>query len=99
MTTPREALVAVLASADPGERLTWTQLEELADAALAAGWTSPAATAAAALLAAPLPLPNGSRSRPSEPAATDTRITLRAPHADSITSQAARDVLDQPRAG
>src|SRR5664279_4286827 len=28
-------LVAVLASADPGELLTWTQLEELADAALA----------------------------------------------------------------
>jgi len=90
VTTPRDALVAVLASADPGERLTWTQLEELADAALAAGWTSPAATAAAAPPAAPLP--NGSRSRLSGPAAPDTRITLRAPHADSITWQAARDV-------
>jgi len=53
MTTSRDALVAVLASADPGELLTWAQLEDLADAALAAGWASPAATAAAALLAAP----------------------------------------------
>ena len=46
MTTSRDALVAVLASADPGELLSWAQLEDLADAALAAGWASPAATAA-----------------------------------------------------
>ena len=52
MTTSRDALVAVLASADPGELLTWAQLEDLADAALAAGWASPAPTAAAAQLAA-----------------------------------------------
>ena len=97
MTTPREALVAVLASADPSERLTWTQLEELADAVLAAGWTSPAATAAAARTAAPVP--NGSRSRLREPGTTDTRATLRAAHADSITSRAATDLLDQSRAG
>jgi len=46
MTTSRDALVAVLASADPGELLTWAQLEDLADAALAAGWVSPTARAA-----------------------------------------------------
>jgi len=45
MTTPHEALVAILASADPGELLTWAQLEDLADAALAAGWVSPVANA------------------------------------------------------
>ena len=48
MTTSRDALIAVLASADPGELLTWAQLEDLADAALAAGWASPAATAGVA---------------------------------------------------
>ena len=98
MTTSRDALVAVLASADPGELLTWTQLEDLADAALAAGWASPAATAAAALLAAPLS--DGAHGRPSQPAVTDTRAALRARHAaDHTKMRAARDVLDQPRAG
>ena len=97
MTTSRDALVAVLASADPGELLTWAQLEDLADAALAAGWASPAATAAAALLAAPLS--DGAHCRPSEPAVTDTRAALRARHADYTKMRAARDVLDQPRAG
>ena len=79
MTTSRAALVAVLASADPGELLTWAQLEDLADAALAAGWASPAATAVAALLAAPLS--DGAHGRPSQPAVTDTRAALRARHA------------------
>jgi hypothetical protein len=97
MTTSRDALVAVLASADPGELLTWAQLEDLADAALAAGWASPAATAAAALLAAPLS--GGAHGRPSQPAVTDTRAALRARHADHTKMRAARDVLDQPRAG
>ena len=97
MTTSRDALVAVLASADPGELLTWTQLEDLADAALAAGWASPAATAAAALLAAPLS--DGAHRRPSQPAVTETRAALRARHADHTKMRAARDVLDQPRAG
>ena len=98
MTTSRDALVAVLASADPGELLTWAQLEDLADAALAAGWAaSPAATAAAALLAAPLS--DGAHGRPSQPAVTDTRAALRARHADHTKMRAARDVLDQPRAG
>ena len=97
MTTSRDALVAVLASADPGELLTWAQLEDLADAALAAGWASPAATAAAALLAAPPS--DGTHGRPSHPAVTDTRAALRARHADHTKMRAARDVLDQPRAG
>ena len=97
MTTSRDALVAVLASADPGELLTWAQLEDLADAALAAGWASPAATAAAALLAAPLS--DRAHGRPSQPAVTDTRAALRARHADHTKMRAARDVLDQPRAG
>jgi hypothetical protein len=97
MTTSRDALVAILASADPGELLTWAQLEDLADAALAAGWASPAATAAAALLAAPLS--DGAHGRPSQPAVTDTRAALRARHADHTKMRAARDVLDQPRAG
>ena len=97
MTTSRDALVAVLASADPGELLSWAQLEDLADAALAAGWASPAATAAAALLAAPLS--DGAHGRPSQPAVTDTRAALRARHADHTKMRAARDVLDQPRAG
>jgi len=97
MTTSRDALVAVLASADPGELLTWAQLEDLADAALAAGWASPAATAAAALLAAPLS--DGAHGRPSHPAVTGTRAALRARHADHTKMRAARDVLDQPRAG
>jgi len=97
MTTSRDALVAVLASADPGELLTWAQLEDLAAAALAAGWASPAATAAAALLAAPLS--DGAHGRPSQPAVTDTRAALRARHADHTKMRAARDVLDQPRAG
>jgi hypothetical protein len=97
MTTSRDALVAVLASADPGELLTWAQLEDLADAALAAGWASPAATAAAALLAAPLS--DGAHGRPSQPAVTDTRAALRARHADYTKMRVARDVLDQPRAG
>ena len=97
MTTSRDALVAILASADPGELLTWAQLEDLADAALAAGWASPAATAAAALLAAPLS--DGAHGRPSQPAVTDTRTALRARHADHTKMRAARDVLDQPRAG
>ena len=97
MTTSRDALIAVLASADPGELLTWAQLEDLADAALAAGWASPAATAAAALLAAPLS--DGAHGRPSQPAVTDTRAALRARHADHTKMRAARDVLDQPRAG
>ena len=97
MTTSRDALVAVLASADPGELLTWAQLEDLADAALAAGWASPAATAAAALLAAPRS--DGAHGRPSQPAVTDTRAALRARHADHTKMRAARDVLDQPRAG
>ena len=97
MTTSRDALVAVLASADPGELLTWVQLEDLADAALAAGWASPAATSAAALLAAPLS--DGAHGRPSQPAVTDTRAALRARHADHTKMRAARDVLDQPRAG
>ena len=97
MTTSRDALVAVLASADPGELLTWAQLEDLADAALAAGWASPAATAAAALLAAPLS--DGAHGRPSQPAVTDTRAALRARHADHTKMRAAREVLDQPRAG
>ena len=97
MTTSRDALVAVLASADPGELLTWAQLEDLADAALAAGWAAPAATAAAALLAAPLS--DGAHGRPSQPAVTDTRAALRARHADHTKMRAARDVLDQPRAG
>ena len=73
------------------------QLEDLADAALAAGWASPAATAAAALLAAPLS--DGAHGRPSQPAVTDTRAALRARHADHTKMRAARDVLDQPRAG
>jgi hypothetical protein len=99
MTTSRDALVAVLASADPGELLTWAQLEDLADAALAAGWASPAATAtaAAALLAAPLS--DGAHGRPSQPAVTDTRAALRARHADYTKMRAAREVLDHPRAG
>ena len=97
MTTSRDALVVVLASADPGELLTWAQLEDLADAALAAGWASPAATAAAALLAAPPS--DGAHCRPSQPAVTDTRAALRARHADHTKMRAARDVLDQPRAG
>ena len=97
MTTSRDALVAVLASADPGELLTWAQLEDLADAALAAGWASPAATVAAALLAAPLS--DGAHGRPSQPAVTETRAALRARHADHTKMRAARDVLDQPRAG
>ena len=97
MTTSRDALVAVLASADPGELLTWAQLEDLADAALAAGWAAPAATAAAALLAAPLS--DGAHGRLSQPAVTDTRAALRARHADHTKMRAARDVLDQPRAG
>ena len=97
MTTSRDALVAVLASADPGELLTWAQLEDLADAAIAAGWAAPAATAAAALLAAPLS--DGDHGRPSKPAVTDTRAALRARHADHTKMRAARDVLDQPRAG
>ena len=97
MTTSRDALVAVLASADPGELLTWAQLEDLADAALAAGWASPAATAAAALLAAPLS--DGAHGRLSQPAVTDTRAALRARHANHTKMRAARDVLDQPRAG
>ena len=97
MTTSRDALVAILASADPGELLTWAQLEDLADAALAAGWAAPAATAAAALLAAPLS--DGAHGRPSQPAVTDTRAALRARHADHTKMRAARDVLDQPRAG
>ena len=97
MTTSRDALIAVLAYADPGELLTWAQLEDLADAALAAGWASPAATAAAALLAAPLS--DGAHGRPSQPAVTDTRAALRARHADHTKMRAARDVLDQPRAG
>ena len=97
MTTSRDALVAILASADPGELLTWAQLEDLADAALAAGWASPAATAAAALLAAPLS--DGAHGRPSQPAVTDTRAALRARHADHTKMRAAGDVLDQPRAG
>jgi hypothetical protein len=95
MTTSRDALVAVLASADPGELLTWAQLEDLAEAALAAGWASPAATAAAALLAAPLS--DGAHGRPSQPAVTDT--ALRARHADYTKMRAAGHVLDQPRAG
>jgi hypothetical protein len=97
MTTSRTALVAVLASADPDELLTWAQLEDLADAALAAGWASPAATAAAALLAAPLS--DGAHGRPSQPAVTDTRAAPCARHADYTKKRAARDVLDQPRAG
>ena len=94
MNTPRDALVAILASADPGELLTWAQLEDLADAALAAGWVSPA-TAAAALLA--VPLSDGAHRRLSETAVTDTRAALRARRADYTKLQAARDVLDQPR--
>jgi len=90
MNTPRDALVAILASADPGELLTWAQLEDLADAALAAGWVSPA-TAAAALLA------DGAHRRLSETAVTETRAALRARRADYTKLQAARDVLDQPR--
>ena len=97
MTTSRDALIAVLASADPGELLTWAQLEGLADAVLAAGWASPAVTAAAALLAAPLS--DGAHGRPSQPAVTDTRAALRARHADYTKMRAARAVLDQPRAG
>jgi len=97
MTTSRDALIAVLASADPGELLTWAQLESLADAALAAGWASQAVTAAAALLAAPPS--DGAHCRPSQPAVTDTRAALRARHADYTKMRAARDVLDQPRAG
>ena len=97
MTTSRDALVAVLASADPGELLTWAQLEDLADAALAAGWASPAATPAAALLAAPLS--DGPHGRLSQPAMTDTRAALRARHAAYTKMRAARDVLDHPRAG
>ena len=97
LTTPRDALVAILASADPGELLTWAQLEDLADAALAAGWASPATTAAAALLAPPLF--EEAHDRLSEPAVTDTRAALRARHADYTKMRAARDVLDQPRAG
>jgi len=93
MNTPRDALVAILASADPGELLTWAQLEDLADAALAAGWVSPA-TAAAALLAVPL---SDRAHRLSETAETDTRAALRARRADYTKLQAARDVLDQPR--
>ncbi len=89
MTTSRDALVAVLASADPGELLTWAQLEDLADAALAAGWASPAATAAAALLAAPLS--DGAHGRPGQPAVTDTRAALRARHADYTKMRAAGD--------
>ena len=96
MTTSRDALVAVLASADPGELLSWAQLEDLADAALAAGWASPA-TAAAALLAAPLS--DGAHGRPSQPAVTDTGAALRARHADYTKMRAAREVLDHPRAG
>ena len=97
MTSSRDALVAVLASADPGELLTWAQLEDLADAPLVAGWASPAATAAAALLATPLS--DGAHGRLSQPAVTDTRAALRARHADYTKMRVARDVLDQPRAG
>ena len=97
LTTPRDALVVVLASADPGEQFSWAQLEDLADAALAAGWASPAATAAAALLATPLS--DGAHGRLSEPAMTDNRAALHARHARYTKMQAARDVLDQPRAG
>ena len=71
--------------------------EDLADAALAAGWASPAATAAAALLAAPLS--DGAHGRPSQPAVTDTGAALRARHADYTKMRAAREVLDHPRAG
>ncbi|HYN71927.1 MAG TPA: hypothetical protein VES60_05445 [Nakamurella sp.] len=85
MTTPRDALVAILASADPGELMTWAQLEDLAAAVLAAGWVSPAATAA--------------HGRQSEPAVTDARAALRAPHAGHTKLQAVSNVLDQPRAG
>jgi hypothetical protein len=97
MTTPRDALVAILASADPGELLTWAQLKDLADAALAAGWVSPAATAAAALLATPLS--EGAHGRLSQPAVTDARAALHAPRVGYTKLQAVRNVLDQPRAG
>ena len=97
MTTSRDDLVAILASADPGELLTWAQLEDLADAALAAGWASPAPTAAAAQLAALLS--DGAHGRPSQPAVTDTRAALITRHTDHTKIRAAREVLDQPRAG
>jgi hypothetical protein len=97
MTTSRDALVAILASADPGELLTWAQLEDLADAALAAGWASPAATAAAALL--DVPLSDGAHGRLSEPAVIDTRSAVRARCADYTKMRAARDVFDHTRAG
>ena len=92
MTTPRDALVAILASADPGELLTWAQLKDLADAALAAGWVS-----AAALLATPLS--EGAHGRLSQPAVTDARAALHAPRVGYTKLQAVRNVLDQPRAG
>ena len=91
-------LVAVLASADPGELLTWTQLEELADAALASRMDIGRSCRCGRAVGRPV---TGPSPPPDEPTSGDRHQghLCAPPHGDHVELQAAGGLVDHSGAG